>query len=141
MLFLIMSSGQAATEMYKWVDENGITHYSQLPPPNDSAQVIEKNYTQDADEIKKLEQVRKKKMGEFNTRHQERLDKKKKTRQDKADTKKLQQACEKARTKLKNLSAGRQVKKEVGDEYTIMTDEQRKKDIAELNKKIKEQCL
>ena len=30
----------ATAEVYKWVDEEGITHYSQQPPPGGEAQVI-----------------------------------------------------------------------------------------------------
>lgn len=30
-----------ATRTYKWVDEDGVTHYSQYPPPEGEAQIIE----------------------------------------------------------------------------------------------------
>lgn len=30
-----------AARTYKWVDENGVTHYTQYPPPDKEAQVIE----------------------------------------------------------------------------------------------------
>lgn len=139
-LLLIMGSGQVTAKMYKWVDKNGATHYSQHPPPNDPAQEIKKNYTEDADNIEKLQQAREEKMDAFNKRRQERLDKKKQDKKEREEKKKLNVACENARSKLKNLMLDRQVKKKVGDTYTMMTDEQRKKDIAELKKKLSEQC-
>ncbi len=140
MLFLIMNSGQVTAKMYKWVDKNGATHYSQHPPPNDPAQEIKKNYTEDEDNIEKLQQAREEKMDAFNKRRQERLDKKKQAKKEKEEKKKLNIACEKARSKLQKLMLDRQVRKKVGDEYIMMTDEQRKKDIAELKKKISAQC-
>lgn len=30
---LLLSAGPAAAQMYKWVDGNGVTHYSDAPPP------------------------------------------------------------------------------------------------------------
>lgn len=140
MLVLIIVSGQATAKVYKWVDKNGGIHYSQHPPPNGPAEEIEKNYAREASDPEKIQQERREKREEFNKRHQERLDKKKTARQNKKDKEKLRQACNKARAKLKNLMTDRQVRKKVGDTYTMMTDEQRKKDIAELKKKLSEQC-
>lgn len=33
---LLFSAGPAAAQMYKWVDGNGVTHYSDAPPPPDA---------------------------------------------------------------------------------------------------------
>jgi hypothetical protein len=139
MLVLIIASGQPMAKMYKWVDKDGNTQYSQHPPPNDPAVEIEKNYQPNGN-IEKTQLEREQKREEFNKRHQDRLDKDKQAKKDKKDKKKLQLACNKARSKLKNLMMDRQVRKKVGDTYTMMTDDQRKKDIARLKKKIKEQC-
>ncbi|HKJ28539.1 MAG TPA: DUF4124 domain-containing protein [Anaerolineales bacterium] len=33
-LLLALSSSSALAEVYKWTDENGVTHYTQTPPPS-----------------------------------------------------------------------------------------------------------
>lgn len=38
---LVCSGAAQAARTYKWVDENGVTHYSQYPPPKGEWQVIE----------------------------------------------------------------------------------------------------
>ena len=126
--------------VYKWVDDGGNTHYSQYPPPNRHSVEIDKNYLHSDIDTEKHQLKNEQKRDEFNKRHQERQDKKKQAQQEKRDRGKLNQACEKARAKLKNLMADRQVRKKVGDTYTMMTDKQRKKDITKLKKKLKEQC-
>ena len=34
LLFLALNSATALAQVYKWTDENGVTHYSQTPPPS-----------------------------------------------------------------------------------------------------------
>jgi len=44
MVALAVLAGTAeAARTYKWVDENGVTHYSQYPPPKGEVQVIQPN--------------------------------------------------------------------------------------------------
>lgn len=37
---LVLTAAEAA-RTYKWVDEDGVTHYTQYPPPDKEAQIIE----------------------------------------------------------------------------------------------------
>ena len=39
----VMAGTAEAARTYKWVDENGVTHYSQYPPPKGEVQVIQPN--------------------------------------------------------------------------------------------------
>jgi hypothetical protein len=41
LLALLMAAAGAQSEIYKWVDEDGVTHYSQQPPPGGEARVIQ----------------------------------------------------------------------------------------------------
>ena len=36
LLAAMLAGGAHAGQLYKWVDENGVTHFSQSPPPNPS---------------------------------------------------------------------------------------------------------
>lgn len=40
-LAIVLYGTTAAADMYKWVDGNGVTHYSQLPPDGVEAEIIE----------------------------------------------------------------------------------------------------
>lgn len=40
-LLLSIGPGAGAAEVYKWIDEEGVTHYSQQPPPQGEEVVIE----------------------------------------------------------------------------------------------------
>ena len=37
----LLAAPAAAAEIYKWVDESGVTHYSQQPPPEGARTIIE----------------------------------------------------------------------------------------------------
>jgi hypothetical protein len=41
LLSLVLLSLPAAAQMYKWVDEKGVSHYSETPPPDGKATKIE----------------------------------------------------------------------------------------------------
>lgn len=40
-LLALLAAAGAQAEVYKWVDEDGVTHYSQQPPPGGDARVIQ----------------------------------------------------------------------------------------------------
>ena len=49
--FSAASLAEGSTQIYKWVDKNGETHFSQLPPKQGEAQVVNPDYaTPGADE-------------------------------------------------------------------------------------------
>lgn len=41
MLLATAASAQGETRIYKWVDEDGVTHYTQQPPPEGEAVVVD----------------------------------------------------------------------------------------------------
>lgn len=40
LMFLALVSFTAHAEMYKWVDDEGVTHYTQTPPPDSNSQQL-----------------------------------------------------------------------------------------------------
>lgn len=44
LMFLLSGAAHAETTIYKWVDKNGETHFSQLPPSQGEAQQIDPDY-------------------------------------------------------------------------------------------------
>ena len=41
LLILTSHAGDSEAQVYKWVDENGTVHFSDLPPPGDPAEEVE----------------------------------------------------------------------------------------------------
>ncbi len=41
LLILTSHAGDSEAQVYKWVDENGTVHFSDLPPPGDPAEQVE----------------------------------------------------------------------------------------------------
>ncbi len=139
-LTLIMASSHATARMYKWVDSNGVTQYSQHPPPEGAVEEIEKTYAPEAADLEDTLQEGAKKREEFNKRHQERLDSKAQAKKEKKEKKKLALECTKAREQIKTLKLERRMQIKDGDTYTSMTKEMRQKKIKELQEKIKKYC-
>lgn len=137
---LIMASGHATAKMYKWVDVNGVTQYSQRPPPEGPVKEIEKNYAPDAADLENTLQEGAKKREEFNKRHQERLDNEAQTKKEKKEKKKLALECTKAKEQIKALKLDRRIKLKEGDVYTSLTDEKRREKIKKLQDRIKKYC-
>ncbi len=47
LIVLILCSGSAMAKVYKWVDENGVTHYSQKDPKNGAQEMQVKGMSED----------------------------------------------------------------------------------------------
>jgi len=43
-MFSAASQADGSTQIYKWVDKNGETHFSQLPPKQGEAQIVNPDY-------------------------------------------------------------------------------------------------
>lgn len=43
-MFSVASQAEGSTQIYKWVDKNGETHFSQLPPKQGEAKVVNPDY-------------------------------------------------------------------------------------------------
>ena len=43
-MFSVASQADGSTQIYKWVDKNGETHFSQLPPKQGESQVVNPDY-------------------------------------------------------------------------------------------------
>lgn len=137
---LVMASGQATATMYKWVDSNGVTQYSQNPPPEGPVEEIEKNYKPETTGLEDSLQEKANKREEFNKRHQERLDNKALTKKEKEEKKKLAMECSEAKERIKALQLERRAQIKEGDVYTSLTKEKRQEKIKELQEKIKKHC-
>lgn len=138
-LLVLALGGQAAAEMYKWIDESGHVQYSQIPPPGAKAETVKpppKVDTQNAvDELKSREKG-------FDDR------KKAETKQAETEAKKTedaakkQQACETARKNLEGLQGSPQksFKTDANGNRVRITEEERQERLAAAQKIIDKNC-
>ena len=130
----------ATAKSYRWVDENGVTIYSQSPPPSGDATVIKPPpppATPPEEAMKKLKE------------QQAAIDKSrsKKNEADKKDGKEAKnaeikkQTCEASKKNLEQLELHPRVRMKMDDgSYKQLTDEERTAEIQEAKKGIEKYC-
>lgn len=132
--------GLAQAAMYKWVDENGVTQYSQYPPPNRKTEVMvpppppaeDPDGTQKKLEATLQKQDEQRKAAETAEQEQAKA---------RDETEIRTKNCQIARSNLAKLTAGGR-KRIVGPDgvATYLTDEDRETKIAEAKQQIEKYC-
>jgi len=131
----------ALAEMYRWVDEDGVTVYSQRPPPDAPATTIAPPpKPSEAETMRAFERLKDQFVRDFDAKEEE-----KKQAEDQAKQAKDQAMrdlnCTAARKNLEtlqNLGARRLLTPD--GEYRRLSDEERAKGIAEMRKAIEDNC-
>lgn len=128
-----------AQEVYRWVDEEGVTHYSSTPPPDRDADRIEAtNSPADDPEAnrREIEQLRQS--------SKTRLYKKRLEREIAAREKEQQQErerfCDRLRDKRQTLLTIPQVREETEDGLRVMTQEEREATLQDYEQQLAEHC-
>ncbi len=136
----LVAMGLAQAAMYKWIDENGVTQYTQYPPPDRNAEVVAPPPppAEDPQEArKKLDTL---------MQSQDEQDKAAATAEGEQATtaeqaKLREQNCQNARSNLEKLTTGGR-KRVIGADgvATYLTEEDRQKRLDEAQKQIEEFC-
>lgn len=136
----LVCAGLTQAAMYKWVDENGVTQYTQYPPPTGKSEVMvpppppaedpEGAQQRLEDLLKKQDDQRK----AATTAEQERT-----KSEEQAATR--EKNCQMARSNLEKLTTGGR-KRVIGSDgvATYLTDEDRAAHIAKAKQQIEEFC-
>lgn len=132
--------GLAQAAMYKWVDENGVTHYSQFPPPGRELQTVVPPPPPAADP----EGAQQRLEGLLQRQDESRkatAEAAEKQDQAAAEAERRKQNCATARTNLEKLTnlGHRRLTGPDGTAY-YPTEEERQQHIAEAQKQIEEYC-
>ncbi len=138
-LALILSTPIQAGKYYRWVDENGVTHYTETPPPDTQSTAIR---TQGKDP-KSAEQAKARLSEQRKAFTEAATDKKAADEENKlaAENEKIKQGnCETAKKNLNVLKHSRIREKGDNGEYTVLTEEQRQARIKLAQERIKEFC-
>ncbi|MEX2515563.1 MAG: DUF4124 domain-containing protein [Gammaproteobacteria bacterium] len=127
---LSLSASAVSAEIYKWTDEDGVTHYGQKPPAEQAAESFRlpssvSSQSQPADESEAAEELKESEDTSGQTEAEKRVNKQKEIQAKK-------QNCENARKALENLKNRPRIQY-INDEgeRAFFTDEERQKRINE----------
>jgi len=132
----------AQAQIYKWVDANGVTHYTQYPPQDTGIatreiDVVLQQPEQAASAQAALQQ-------RVDSLDQRRSDKKLAAEQGEeavAHRKQVQQFCEASKARLAEFESGRRLaEKQEDGSYLPVSEERRKQQIASMKTRIAENC-
>ncbi len=134
-LLLALSSSTMAAQVYKWVDAQGITHFSAQPPQGQTAQTLNtvtpppKPVAAESDASENSKSLV----------DQEKIDRKVKQQvaEQEAERKRY---CETLQTNLAQLQNNPRVRVEENGEVRRLKEEERQSRIAETKQKIEENC-
>ncbi len=137
---ILVLNGSATAAMYKWVDEQGVTHYSQHPPKDNEAERLRPPPPPATDPAAAQQKLQDKVKG-FDERRGAAQEAAAKAEQDAAEQQRRQKACEAARRNLQVLQAGGNRLIQTPDgEYIRPTDEYRNEQMSKARKIIEENC-
>jgi hypothetical protein len=142
MILLALLGGFCAhADVYRWVDENGVTVYSQTPPPEGGADKIKPNVSTPsrsaAGTQKQLDAMRK----DLDEYLKDKSEAKQERREQEKREKIAAANCVTARANLENLeaAAGRLIRLPDGS-YTRLTEEERQQRLDEARKATDDYC-
>ena len=136
---LAFATGIVQAKVYKWVDENGVTQYTQYPPPKgDSTEVsVPDAPSASPDEQRKDLQNR---LEAFNKRRDERIRQEQETAEQRAEREKLAADCQRVRDELATIRNNPRVLEETEDGPVRMTEERRQERISLAEQQLKDFC-
>ncbi len=133
-LLLAMSATAMASQVYTWVDEKGVTHFSEQPPNGRPAASFSTSSP-----VSRMPPPAKLPAQEEKAPEQEAIDKKVK-REIAVKEAERKKYCETVRTRLAYLENNPRLRAEIDGEMRRLTEEERQARIAEAQKAIKESC-
>lgn len=142
-LFLVLFSAIAySSQVYKWVDENGQTQFSQFPPANQQTQQakqvnIKVQPAADSGASQRLQEMRQKLL-------EDSVDRNTQSEQEKQDAKeaeRMAENCKRAKQRLRDLeNTGRIYKIKEDGEYHWYSEKEREDSIQKAREQITKYC-
>ena len=139
-LGLMLAAPLQADEIYKWVDEEGVTHYSQQPPPSGNAARVGVDSPPD-EEIERERREMEATGERLDARREERREEEREERTDAAEREQRKQRCADLRSSLGKLTENRRLLVPDGEgNVRRLPEEERQERVAERRRQIEEQC-
>ena len=134
----ILSSSNVIAEMYKWVDEEGNTQYTQQPPPDGiNAETLQPPPRVDTEKaVNELEE----KLENFDKQRDDKLKQEEEAMKTAEEESEYQQKCDKARKQLADLQRPRITTTDEKGNRSRMPEEERVAAIDKLNESIAKNC-
>ncbi|NIP71940.1 MAG: DUF4124 domain-containing protein [Gammaproteobacteria bacterium] len=135
----LIAMGLVWAGTYKWVDDHGVTHYGETPPPGVSAEPLAAPAPppQGTDAAREDLKTR---LEAAEKARQARQEEEAKAAKERAQAEKLKQDCQKTRKNLNTLKNRNRVLIKEGDGYRVMPAEERQKKIDRLETWLAENC-
>lgn len=135
---IFISCINSNAEMYKWVDEEGNTHYSQSPPPgNINAEAIKPPPKVDTQEASKSLEQQKKKATDLREKRLTAAEEKQKAEDEAAEKEKK---CQQARDRLASYQRPRVNLKNPDGTLRIVPEEERQAEIKKSQEYVNKAC-
>ena len=136
---MVTLSANAA--IYKWVDENGQTVYSETPPPRGTqASRLKKQAAPSTDPQKAMEELRTR-AEEFSKRRDEKVQGKEDVAKKDDQAKAQQERCKQLKTNLEALSSGQRIRETKPDgESAYLDDTQKQARLKSTQESISKEC-
>ena len=139
-LGLALAAPLQADEIYKWVDEEGVTHYSQQPPPSGDADRIGVD-TPPEEEIERERREMEKTGERLEAQREERRAAEQQAQENAAEREQREQRCAELRSSLKKLTENRRLLVPDGEgNVRRLPEEERQQRVAERRRQIEEEC-
>lgn len=137
---LVLVAPLQAGEIYKWVDEDGVTHYSQQPPPSGDAARVGVDRPPE-EEIERERQEMEETGERLDARREERREAEQQARKEAGEREERERRCEDLRSSLKKLTENRRLLVPDGDGgVRRLPEEERQQRVAERRRQIEEEC-
>ena len=133
-----LSSQHAIAEMYKWVDAEGNTNYTQSPPPGDIEKEVIKPPPKINSELSEKQLENRKK--ELNESRDSRLESKQQKKEQQQDLEKQRADCGKAKARLASYERPRVNVKDKDGNPARVPEEQRQKEIEKSKELVAKLC-
>ena len=128
------------SKMYKWVDEQGVTHYSQTPPQQGPVETIKPAPEPSADPAQSKSRLNKQ-VEAFNERRKNKQEAQQKEDQTTAEQKERDTFCEQVRTNLASAKNNQRIAERTDDGQLVqLSEEQRQAKIKKYEDQLQKFC-
>lgn len=139
-IFLLVAAGPVvAAEVYRWVDDEGVTHYTSTPPPDRDADKVDASNPPADDPETRRKEIED--LSESNKVHiyKKRLEREAAERREN-ELAQRRAHCNRLRDQRQTLLTSPQVREHGEDGPRVLSQEERERKLEEIERRIEERC-
>ena len=141
LLSALLIAPASEAKIYKWVDTNGVTQYTQYPPSREFSVEVIKPKTTAASVAAKAKEILQKRIAALDERRNEKKLAKKEGDEAATQREKLDVYCTSVKNRLADYRSDRNLAEQRDDgSYVPVTDEMRAEEIGKMQAQISERC-